>query len=770
MATLRGNARARALLWRGMTPEKGTHVASTDGKMDWDDIVGSSSSGSASSPLPSRSQVRRRGSRSASETAGGKKKGKWGKRIGLGFLFAFLAVLIAGTGTVLVMYARADVPAPDQFALAQTTKVYYNDGVTEMGSLSSDVNRTIIDSSTLPDHVSKAVVASEDRTFYTNSGIDLRGILRALVNNVTTGSRQGGSTLTQQYVERYYMGETTSYFGKLEEAVLAVKINREQSKDEILGNYLNTIYFGRGAYGIEAASQAYFGHPASELTLSESAMIAGIIPAPSAWDPAVDPDQAEARWERVLGLMVEDGWISAEEKAVQTFPATIDPASLTSADFAGPTGYLLQQVRAELTATGAFTEEQIDTGGLKIISTIDKAKQDAAVAAAESMKAVEGWDSSSMHTALTSIDPATGEIVAEYAGEDYQVRQQNGATQDISAAGSTFKLFALLANARAGGSIEDVYNGNSPRTFAGVDGAIQNDSNYSWGQVTLTKAMGNSVNTAFVALNEKIGADATMQAAIDAGIPEDTIGLEATLLNVLGFAAPHNVDLATAYAVAANGGHRVEAHIVREVLSSTGDRVYATTVAPEQVFTNEEVSSILPALQAVTDSGGTAEKVAAANLGFASGGKTGTSQEQKSALFVGFVPEVVTAVTQYQLDAEGSPVPLNNIGGLSEFHGGDWPTDVWLNYMQQILGTLSVTEFSWYVPVTPTKTVEESAQSARTTEPQEQTEPTESTTPTTPTTPSESTVEGEDSGTDNGSDGSGDQVQPEVPDANQSGG
>ncbi|TWS19344.1 penicillin-binding protein, partial [Tsukamurella conjunctivitidis] len=170
------------------------------------------------------------------------------------------------------------VPAADQVALSQTTTVYYADGTTEMGTF-SEINRTIIDPSTLPDYVGQAVVASEDRTFYTNAGIDLKGILRALVNNVRGGERQGGSTLTQQYVERYYVGETTSYTGKVKEAVLAVKINREQSKDEILGNYINTIYFGRGAYGIEAASKAYFGHPAADMSVSEAAMLAGIIPA-----------------------------------------------------------------------------------------------------------------------------------------------------------------------------------------------------------------------------------------------------------------------------------------------------------------------------------------------------------------------------------------------------------------------------------------------------------------------------------------------------------
>ena len=165
-----------------------------------------------------------------------------------------------------------------------------------MGTL-GEINRQIVDTTKIPDYVSKAIVASEDRTFYTNSGVDVKGILRALVNNLRGGARQGASTLTQQYVERYFVGKTTdTYGGKLKEAVLAIKINRAmQSKDEVIGAYMNTIYFGRGAYGIDAAAQAYFGHGADQLTLSESALLAAVIPAPSAWDPAVNPDKAKER-------------------------------------------------------------------------------------------------------------------------------------------------------------------------------------------------------------------------------------------------------------------------------------------------------------------------------------------------------------------------------------------------------------------------------------------------------------------------------------------
>ena len=671
----------------------------------------SSSSTSSARKRPTRPQSDREASAAASRARAkkgpakggkankGKKKRSLGARIGRGILFTFLGVIIAGLGTFLVAYAALTVPQADQVALAQTTTVYYSDGTTEMGRM-SQVNRKIIDSSTLPDYVAHAVVASEDRTFYTNSGVDLKGIGRALVNNIRGGARQGASTLTQQYVERYYVGETTGYVGKAKEAILALKINREQSKDQIIGNYLNTIYFGRGAYGIEAASQAYFGHEAKDLTLSEAAMIAGIIPAPSAWDPAVDEEKARSRWTRVINLMVEDGWISQADANAAEFPKTIDPDTLGGPTMEGPTGYLMEQIRTELAQEGGFTADQLATGGYRIISTIDKEKQDQAVDAAEYMYTVRGWNEDSMHVALTSLDPATGEIVAEYGGKDYLKRQQNGATQDIMAAGSTFKPFALIAHAEQGGSIYDTYDGSSPKTFSGLARPVSNDSGVSWGRQNLVNATKNSINTVFVGLNQEVGPATTKQVAVELGIPEDTNGLDDSLLNVLGFAAPHNIDLAHAYSTIASGGQRTTPHIVREVQNSDGSKVFQTTVNPKQVFDTKTMSTVLPALQAVTASGGTAE--AAAVLKQDSGGKTGTSEEQKTAQFVGFTPSLVTAVSMYQLDENGSPVSLTNIGGLGQFHGGDWPVTVWVRYMKAVSANDTKLHFDWYKRQTAT--------------------------------------------------------------------
>ena len=743
-------------------------MATNNGQSDWNDIIEPGGSGtSGRDSLPSRRAVRAaagsHASRKAAKASSAGKKGpakkrfRWAKRIGFGILTIFLGAFIAGMAVFLYLYNTLTVPAPDDLALAQKTTVYYADGTTEMGTL-GDINRQIIDTTTLPDYVSKTIVASEDRTFYTNSGVDLKGIFRALINNLRGGARQGGSTLTQQYVERYYIGETTSYTGKLKEAVLAIKINREKSKDEVIGAYMNTIYFGRGAYGIDAAAQAYFGHGAHELTLSESALLAAVIPAPSAWDPAVNPDKAKERWERDLNLMVEDGWITQAERDAAVFPETIDPDTLNSASMTGTNGYLMAQVKQELIASGQFDEDKISQGGLRITSTIVKEHQEQAVAAAEGMNEVEGWDPTHQHVALSSMDPTTGEILAEYAGADYEKRQQNAVTQDIAMAGSSFKPFALLANARLGGTVYDTYSGKSPQYFRGMGTPVYNDGGYSFGNVTLVKATAYSMNTVFVGLNDDVEPENTLKAAIDAGIPEDTVGLNDELLNVLGPSSPHNIDLTTAYSTIANGGERVTAHIVKKVEDSNNKLLYSGDVAPKRVFEVEEVSSIMPALEAVTTGEGTANRVDASIARLTTAGKTGTSSDQLSAQFVGFVPGMVTAVSMYQSDDAGNSVPLDDVGGLDQFHGGDWPVDVWIDYMKPATANLPGDDFPWKVESNrkvhnnaPTP-----APSATTEAPQSAAEPTETPTPTeTPSTEPTENSENGGNGSNNGNNGNG---------------
>lgn len=362
-------------------------------------------------------------------------------------LASIAAVFVAGVATLGTLYVTTDIPEPDELALAQTTRVYFSDGETEMGSF-ADIDREPVALDTLPEYVGQSVIASEDKSFYSNSGIDLRGIARALVNNARGGAQQGGSTLTQQYVERYYLGTTTNYAGKLKEAIIALKIDNEQTKDEVFENYLNTIYFGRGAYGIEMAAQRYFGISASDLNLSQAALLTAVIPAPSAWDPAQDPEQAESRWHRVLDNMVSEGYISQADADAAVFPPT---NSLERSNaFEGPNGYLLSTASAELIDSGEFTADDINTRGLKIVTTIDKEKQQAAVDAVANLPEDRPANNK---VGIVSTDPRTGSIYALYGGADFMEREVNAITQDRAQAGSTFKPFALLTYLEQGGSL-----------------------------------------------------------------------------------------------------------------------------------------------------------------------------------------------------------------------------------------------------------------------------------------------------------------------------
>ncbi|GAA4425613.1 hypothetical protein GCM10023169_23430 [Georgenia halophila] len=601
-------------------------------------------------------------------------------------LGAFLTVVALGAGVFALAYATINVPDPDDFALAESTTVYYADGETEMGTF-SEVDRRIVPFESLPDHVSQAVIASEDGSFYQNNGIDVRGLARALWNNVRGLPTQGGSTLTQQYVERYYVGDTTtSYVGKFRETILALKIDQSQTKEEILGNYLNTIYLGRGAYGIEMAAEEFFGKPASELTLSESALIAGIIPSPSNWDPASHPEQAEQRWNRVLDLMLEDGWITQEERASAEFPETVKPNDENI--YGGPEGYLLQMVRKELVDDAGMTEEQIETRGLDIVTTIDKRSQDAAVQAVQNLPDDRPDNN---HVALTSIDPSTGGVVALYGGPDYVKEPRNNATQDRAQAGSTFKPFALVAGLENGKTLDDTYPSYSPMEIEGYDKPVENfDSPVNRGYIDLVDATAESVNTVYAQLNVEVGPQKTVEVAHRAGLPKDTAGLDPTPSNVLGPASPHPIDMARAYATFAAQGVRHDTHIVSEVRDATDNTIYTAETEGERVFEQQVMADTTYAMSQVVERG---TGVTASEIGRPAAGKTGSSNAYRSAWFSGFVPQLSTTVAMFQTGEGGLEDELDGFGGVSTISGSTFPTQIWRDYMAVATEGMPIKEF-----------------------------------------------------------------------------
>lgn len=585
----------------------------------------------------------------------------------------FLILMLAGIGIFAWLYATIQVPAPESIALSQKTTVYYSDGKTPVGTLAQQ-NRKIIGCTALPSYVGDAVVASENRTFWTDSGIDLRGIARAALNNVTKGTRQGGSTITQQYAERYYLGQTDTYIGKLHEAILALKISQTQNKSQILCNYLNTIYLGRDAYGIQAAAQNYFGVDASKLSLEQSALLAGIIPAPNVWDPAIHKDLALKRYQRVLKIMLQDKKITAaqQQHALSHFPQTITykPSNI----YQGPKGYILQMVRTELTHSKAFTADEVETGGYTIRTTIDKSAQDQMQKVASPRPA--GLPKTAQQGAA-SIDPRTGAIVAMYAGDDFLTHQYSNATQAHFEPGSTVKPFTLLTAINKGASPRTVFNGNSPRRFAGLTSSVSNSGGVSYGPINLYQALANSVNTAFVDLNECVGSRATAQTMKDAGMT-DTIDASSPY-NTLGINSVSALELANAHATLISGGVRHTPHIVASVRNPSGKELYQAPTSGTTVFNKQDTQLVVQAMRGVVLHG-TGRQLAGLGREFAA--KTGTANDQTAYSFVASTPSLTTVFAVWNVDQKGSPAKLPfTINGLSE---SQYPEQLFVRYAQSV--------------------------------------------------------------------------------------
>ena len=632
-------------------------------------------------PTNRRRPVGHRGGHGSHRASGSKRPRR---HLILKIVFALFALGIAsGIAAFAYLYITTEIPQADKIALSQKTTVYYADGTTEIGSF-AEQNREIIQCSDLPDYIGKAIVSSEDRTFYTNKGIDLKGIGRALVNNLTKGTRQGGSTITQQYAERYYLGETTTYVGKAREAILALKLAQAQDKNEILCNYMNTIYLGRGAYGIQAASQAYFGKNAKDLTLSEAAMIAGIIPSPSSWDPAINKDMATQRMTRVLGIMQDDGYITAaERKTADNLPNTVtySPSNV----FAGYNGYLLTTVENELINSGTFTKDDIETGGYKIITTIDKSMQEAMQEAGNERP--DGMPET-LEIGGIAVDPRDGTVKAMYAGSDYLTHQYNNATQANFQPGSTMKPFALLGAAQEGVNFNTMFNGNSHQHFSGLENEVNNALEMNWGNINLYQATANSVNTVFMNVNEHLTPQRTAQIAHEAGITSDID--ETSPYNVLGINASTVWDLAQGHSTIAANGVKTTLHIVSTVTDYQNKEMYKAADTSEQVFDANDCALVQKAMQGTTTNG-TAAGVANA-LGRAVAGKSGTANDETAASFVGYVPQLLNVWAIWNPDANGSPQVVPQFAGYGVSSTG-YPAHLFTEFMSRALDGMAVENF-----------------------------------------------------------------------------
>ena len=621
---------------------------------------------------------------------------KWLKRGG----WTALVLVVLGLAGLGVAWAMVDVPEPNEIATAQASIVYYSDGETEMARLSDpEGNRESVSLDQISEPMQHAILAAEDQNFYSNQGISLTGIGRAVWVAIKGGeATQGGSTITQQYVKNYFLTQDRTLTRKFKELIISLKVDRQLSKDEILENYLNTIYYGRGAYGIETAAQAYFGVSAADLTASQSAFLAAVIRGPSLYDPTLGEQQqanAEERWGYILDAMVDNGWLTASERAEAEFPEveTYKPQQLR-----GSTGYVVDLIRQELVDTHKLTESDIQRGGLRVVSTIDRPKQRAAVRAVRDQRP----DVDDIHVGLVSIKPGDGAIEALYGGQDFAERQLNNATQATMQAGSTFKVFSLIAALQSGDvSTLSTYDGYSPQYFeefadpassdeASRRGRVENFANEQFGRINLLTATQHSVNTVYAQVNIQVGPENTMKAAEDAGVRSP---LTPNVGNVLGTDSVTVTDMANAYATIAAEGVRAEPYIVKQV-AFVDDSLPEITAEPktERVFDEDLMSDVLDAMQQTTKPGGTASYVGE-NLARPTAGKTGTSENFKSAWFDGFVPQLGAAVGMYRSDDDGTELEMRNLPGIGDITGGSYPARIWTAYMQAATEEMDVQDF-----------------------------------------------------------------------------
>lgn len=600
-------------------------------------------------------------------------------------LLTVLAVVLIGVAAFLILLARTSVPTPNEIATSEATIVYWSDGTTEIGRLGEATRRSVTLGDIPPD-VQNAILAAEDRTFYEHGGVSPLGIGRAIWNNVTGGSTQGGSTITQQYAKNAFLTQERSWDRKVKEALLAFKLETIVSKDEILENYLNTIYFGRGAYGIEAASIAYFGVPVSELDAAQGAVLAAIIKSPSGLAPEEDPEGLEARWDYVLDAMVEQGWLTPKQRRNAEFPKI---KKLKAKDrLGGQTGFLLSMVEQQLSELG-FDESEIQRGGLRITSTFDRSAQRAATAAVR--KVGPSSDTKGLRIGLAAVRPGTGEVVAIYGGDNFIDDQINNATRQFAQAGSTFKPFALAAATEQGVPLTSVWNGDSPSTVDGY--TFSNYGDRSYGPVTLLQATENSINSAYVELESSIGVSTVADAALRAGVPESTPGLNLDNLDltfVLGTASPSGLDMANSYATFANRGAATDTTVVTRVVGPNDGLLFDYEPRPSSSFDSPTADTVTYALERVVTNGTGSTALA---LGRPAAAKTGTTDDNKSAWFVGYTPQLATAVLMAKEDADGMPVSLSGTGGLATVTGGSFPAAIWTAFMTAALEGLPVEEF-----------------------------------------------------------------------------
>ncbi len=620
-------------------------------------------------------------------------------------MLVICALAAAGCNLPTLHEARQEAAA-----LPQTSFLYAADG-TLITRLHAGEDRVVVRASRIPDVMRNAVIAIEDQRFYDHRGVDLRALLRAAYIDATTGRVvEGGSTITQQLVKQIYVGGEESLDRKIREAYLAWQMEHRFTKEQILTKYLNTVYFGNGAYGIMAAARTYFDEDPMGLTLPQAAFLAGAIAAPVRYDPVTHPGRARNRRNRVLARMLDLAMIDqTAHDAAMADPLELDMNREESQPYLAP--YFVDYFKEWFLSNptfGATPQERYQLlfeGGLRIVTTIDPRLQHAAERAIDSVLLYK----TDPYAAVTAIDPRTGFVRAMVGGRDYWDENDRFARINLATGGSTgrqagsaFKPFALVAALESGLTRSTPLNGSVAHIPLqnGTFWDPHNAEGSGVGTISLESATVNSVNVAYANLESLmgggdpyVGAQKLVDVALRMGIrccprtTEPGTPLAAVPAAVLGVNEVSTLEMASAYGTLAFGGAHVQPTPVISVTTSDGTPLYQATAHPKQVLDPAIASEAVDILKGVVAHGtGTG-----ANIGRPQFGKTGTAQNASDAWFMGAVPQLVTAVwvgfPQGQV-----PMCCGNVR-ISTVYGGTWPASIWRAFMSVATARMLVREF-----------------------------------------------------------------------------